>query len=49
LRLDNNGNILKRDTSLKALWLYLKSLFSGKNIKDHMGDGYLKALENWAK
>ena len=49
LRLDNNGNVLKRDTSLKALWLYLKSLFSGKNIKDHMGDGYLKALENWAK
>ena len=49
VRLDNNGNKLKRDTSLSALWLYLKSLFSGKNIKDHMGDGYLKALENWAK
>jgi predicted lipase len=49
LRLDNNGNILKRDTSLKAFWLYIMALFSGKNIKDHMGDGYLKALENWAK
>ena len=49
VRLDNNGNKLKRDTSLSALWLYLRSLLSGKNIKDHMGDGYLKALENWVK
>jgi hypothetical protein len=49
LRLDNNGNVLKRDTSLKALWLYLKSLFSGKNIKDHMSGGYIEALENWAR
>jgi hypothetical protein len=29
--------------------LYLKSLFSGKTIKDHMGDGYIQALENWIK
>jgi len=49
LRLDNNGNELKRDKSLKSFWLYVKSIFSGKNIKDHMGDGYLKALENWVK
>ena len=49
LRLDNNGNILKRNKSLKALWLYLKALFSGKNIKDHMCDGYMEALQNWAK
>lgn len=49
VRLDNNGNKLKRDTSLSALWLYLRSLFSGKNIKDHMSDGYIKALENWIK
>jgi hypothetical protein len=48
LRLDNNGNILKRDKSFDALWLYLKSLFSGKNIKDHMCDGYMEALQNWA-
>jgi predicted lipase len=49
VRLDNNGNKLKRDTSLSALWLYLRSLFSGKNIKDHMSGGYIKALENWIK
>jgi hypothetical protein len=49
LRLDNNGNVLKRDKSLDALWLYLKALFSGKNIKDHMCDGYMEALQNWAK
>jgi hypothetical protein len=47
--LDNNGNILKRDKSLDALWLYIKALFSGKNIKDHMCDGYMEALQNWAK
>jgi len=49
LRLDNNGNVLKRDKSLKSLWLYLKAIFSGKNIKDHMGDGYMEALQNWVK
>jgi hypothetical protein len=49
VRLDTNGNKLQNDGSLKSLWLYLRSLFSGKNIKDHMGDGYLKALENWVK
>ena len=47
LRLDTDGNVLKRDKSLDALWLYLKAIFSGKNIKDHMGDGYMKALQNW--
>ena len=49
VRLDTNGNKLQNDGSLKSLWLYLRSLFSGKTIKDHMGDGYLKALENWIK
>jgi len=47
VRLDTAGNRLQNDKSLKSLWLYLKSLFSGKTIKDHMGDGYMKALENW--
>ena len=47
LRLDTDGNVLKRDKSLDALWLYLKAIFSGKNIKDHMGDGYMEALQNW--
>lgn len=47
LRLDSDGNVLKRDTSLNAFWLYLKAIFSGKNVMDHMGDGYMKALQNW--
>jgi hypothetical protein len=47
VRLDTAGNRLKNDKSLKSLLLYLKSLFSGKTVKDHMGDGYMKALENW--
>jgi hypothetical protein len=49
VRLDTDGNILKKESSLRSLWLYLKALFSGKTVKDHMGDGYLKALENWIK
>jgi predicted lipase len=49
VRLDTNGNKLQNDGSLKSLWLYLRSLFSGKTIKDHMGDGYIQALENWIK
>jgi hypothetical protein len=47
VRLDTDGNILKNDSSLKSFWLYIKALFSGKTVKDHMGDGYMKALENW--
>ena len=47
VRLDTDGNRLKNDKSLKSFWLYIKAIFSGKNIKDHMGDGYIKALENW--
>jgi len=49
VRLDNNGNRLKNDKSLKSFWLYLKAIFSGKNIKDHMCDGYMEALQNWVK
>ena len=49
VRLDTNGNRLKNDKSLKSFWLYIKSIFSGKNIKDHMGDGYLEALGNWVE
>lgn len=49
VRLDNNGNRLKNDKSLKSFWLYLKAIFSGKNIKDHMGDGYMEAIQNWVK
>jgi len=49
VRLDTDGNILKKESSLRSFWLYIKALFSGKTVKDHMGDGYLKALENWTK
>lgn len=49
VRLDTDGNRLKNDKSLKSFWLYIKTLFSGKNVMDHMGDGYMKALENWVK
>lgn len=41
LRLDTDGNVLKRDKSLDALWLYLKAIFSGKNIKDQIGRAHV--------
>jgi predicted lipase len=47
VRLDTAGNRLQNDKSLKSFWLYIKAIFSGKNVMDHMGDGYMKALENW--
>jgi hypothetical protein len=47
LRIDSDGNILKRDTTLNGLWLYLRAIFSGSNIKDHMGNSYMNALTNW--
>ena len=47
VRLDTAGNRLQNDKSLKSFWLYIKTIFSGKNVMDHMGDGYIKALENW--
>lgn len=49
LRLDNEGNVKKGENTLGYFWDYLKSIFSGKNIKDHMCDGYISALENWVK
>jgi hypothetical protein len=47
VRLDTNGNRLQNDKSLKSFWLYIKAIFSGKNVMDHMGDGYMEALQNW--
>jgi hypothetical protein len=47
VRLDTNGNRLQNDKSLKSFWLYIKAIFSGKNVMDHMGDGYMEALKNW--
>jgi len=47
LRLDSDGNVKKGENTIGYLWDYLKSLFSGETIKDHMGENYMKAINNW--
>ena len=39
VRLDTAGNRLQNDKSLKSFWLYIKTIFSGENVMDQMGDG----------
>jgi hypothetical protein len=48
LRLDSDGNVKKGDGTLGYLWDYIKSIFTGENIKDHMGENYMKAINKWA-
>ena len=47
LRIDHEGNIKKFMIDWERAWNYVKSMFAGKNIKDHMTDGYIKSLNKW--
>lgn len=47
LRIDRNGNIKKFLVDWNRIWDYLKSMVTGKNIKDHMTSSYMKSLKNW--
>jgi predicted lipase len=47
LRLDSDGNVKKGENTLGYLWDYLKSLFSGETIKDHMCENYMNAIDKW--
>jgi hypothetical protein len=47
LRLDSDGNVKKGENTLGYLWDYLKSLFSGETIKDHMCENYMNAINKW--
>jgi hypothetical protein len=47
LRIDSEGNIKKFMIDWERAWNYFKSLVTGKNIKDHMTDGYISALNKW--
>jgi triacylglycerol lipase len=47
LRIDNEGNIKKFMIDWERAWNYIKSMFTGKNIKDHMTDGYISSLNKW--
>jgi predicted lipase len=48
LRIDNEGNVKKGENTLNYLWNYIKSIFTGENIKDHMGENYMSAINKWA-
>ena len=47
LRIDSDGNIKKFMIDWERAWNYLKSMVTGKNIKDHMTDGYISSLNKW--
>jgi hypothetical protein len=47
LRIDSDGNVKKGENTIGYLWDYLKSLFSGETIKDHMGENYMNAIDKW--
>jgi len=47
LRIDSEGNIKKFMIDWERAWNYFKSMVTGKNIKDHMTDGYISSLNKW--
>ena len=47
LRIDSDGNVKKFMIDWERAWNYLKSMVTGKNIKDHMTDGYISSLKKW--
>jgi hypothetical protein len=47
LRIDHEGNIKKFMIDWERAWNFLKSMVTGKNIKDHMTAGYMSSLKKW--
>jgi len=47
LRIDRNGNIKKFLVDWNRIWDYLKSMVTGKNVKDHMTNSYMSSLKKW--
>jgi len=47
LRIDSEGNIKKFMIDWERAWNYFKFMITGKNIKDHMTDGYISSLNKW--
>jgi hypothetical protein len=47
LRIDDNGDIKKFMIDWERAWNYIKSMVTGKNIKDHMTDSYIGSLKKW--
>ena len=47
LRIDDEGNIKKYMIDWERAWNYIKSVFTGKTIKDHMTASYIGSLKKW--
>jgi len=47
LRIDYEGNIKKYMIDWERAWNYIKSVFTGKTIKDHMTASYISSLKKW--
>ena len=47
LRIDDEGNIKKYMIDWERAWNYIKSVFTGKTIKDHMTASYISSLNKW--
>lgn len=47
LRIDHEGNIKKYMIDWERAWNYIKSVFTGNTIKDHMTASYIGSLKKW--
>jgi len=47
LRIDDEGNIKKWMVDWERVGEYLKAVFTGKTVKDHMTSNYINALNKW--
>jgi hypothetical protein len=47
LRIDDEGNIKKYMIDWERAWNYIKSVFTGNTIKDHMTASYISSLNKW--
>lgn len=47
LRIDDEGNVKKFMIDWERAWNYIKSMVTGKNIKDHMTNNYISSLNKW--
>jgi hypothetical protein len=47
LRIDDEGKVKKWMIDWERVWDYIKSVFTGKTIKDHMTNNYISALNKW--
>jgi hypothetical protein len=47
LRIDDEGKIKKWMIDAKRVTEYLKAVFTGQTVKDHMTSNYINALNKW--